>query len=435
MESNLALYVHDSPTTVPTTLVPLARAAYERQGVRGILVGPGNEDLDESLFSVNGERFLEVHPYRRYEHTPGYHGGLNRIPLVRWIREVSYWKRFARDLLTSYRPCAIFSTKRDIEDMLFLTKAATEEGIPSVQIFWSLIASEEFHRRRTRFNYDVAVADRHQFIRYMYRIRGQFKSAISNPVYRGFGVRWHNSPNIRRYSRFLALPNKSYKRLLVEDGMPADNLIPTGHPEDDIIRCYARQYSDPETRARMRREFGVPEQGTVAVYGNGLISNLRGEITEEEDRDIVRQVMSHLQEHGAFPVLKLHPSDDVSNYGWFREEFPDAMLIRDCDLYKLIAVSDLFVSQGSATTRWAVLAGVPSILVDVAGFDFMPFVTQLYGISAVRSIDEFNAKLKLALSGGMKEEMDSAYQVATGPAGDAIEHILELGGIDSDLKA
>src|SRR5262249_35532508 len=67
-------------------------------------------------------------------------------------------------------------------------------------------------------------------------------------------------------------------------------------------------------------------------------------------------------------LLSLHPKSDPAAYRFLEAEFGARLL--DQSLREVLPAADVFVGTYSSTVRWAVLLGVPTVVVDFYGFDY-----------------------------------------------------------------
>jgi hypothetical protein len=150
------------------------------------------------------------------------------------------------------------------------------------------------------------------------------------------------------------------------------------------------------------------------------------------DRAVMRSVLrTILSRPDTTVALKLHPKDSLQDYSWVSAEFPDVLIVEQCDLYQLIAISDCFISQGSNTTRWAALSAVPVILVEFLRLEFATHLKRVLAVSGVSSETALQTQLNLALSGALGEQTRLSKDQAGSTDGQAVQRILSLSGLNA----
>ena len=221
--------------------------------------------------------------------------------------------------------------------------------------------------------------------------------------------------------------NPMFEKMFCSQGVPAQKVVATGHPEDDLLFEYRTRYADPEERSRALEEFGLDPQKRLitytreAVYPDGIISR---KVDQQHARNVLAVATAQAD---AQVVMKMHPRDTSEYYDWVGREFPRVLVIHHCDFYKLIAVSDVYLSQGSSTTRWALVFNVPVVLLGQLNFEFTDAAALQFDLPPVRTDSDLQSQLSAAMSrqndGKRQGPEDDKYALDGG----AIDRILALG--------
>lgn len=434
-----ALLIGASLESMRTALLPVARAAYQRFGTRSVLVGVHLDQLSEELLECNGVRFVDLHERPEWAlPAGGSRGLLNPIHAIRLVTDFWQWKRAAAGILDRYRPDAIFNARMDIADVPFLNKLAVERGIPTIRIVWTFAAPWKVRRRHLERNYQAQVAGLPGPVRKLRLARRNASLWVTKVLYRWHGIDWQDYQIVNARSVFAtsyAITNRMYIEQFIADGLPEDRLVCTGHPEDDLLFDYRRRFADPQQRLAARREFQVDQRPYLVTIAREYL-RAYSYLDKSADMDVVRLVLrTVLKRDDTQVVLKLHPQERLEDYGWVAEEFPSVKLLQRCDFHKLVTISDCFLSQGSNTTRWAVVAGVPVILIDFLGLGFAEHVSRVFAVSSVRTLDELAERMNQVLSGKLVDETERIRQLAGQSDGKAVERILDLSGLETLARA
>ena len=91
--------------------------------------------------------------------------------------------------------------------------------------------------------------------------------------------------------------------------------------------------------------------------------------------------------------MKLHPRDERDYYDWVPGEFPNVVIVHECDLVLLMTASDAFVSQGSSTTRWAKVLGMPAAVADFSNLELSAIISETTGVPLVDDEDSLGRVL------------------------------------------
>jgi len=430
----VALFIGSSLESIRTTVLPIAKQCQRRYGTNNILVGSDLELVPENLLTDNHRRFIHIFKHRHVmSERPSSHI-LSPAAPFRLVREFNIWKAEASRIIKSTSPSGIFNVKRDQQEVPFLMKYARAHGIPCITILWTFAGPSHTRKRDVRRSFDAQMAHIPALLRSARFGRQRASIHVVKTLYQLHGIPWNN-PDIETarssMATHFAMPNQSYVRMLAGNPAPRGKVVVTGHPEDDLIASNFRIYRDQANRTRAKRDLGIKDTDYLITYAREYIPAL-SYVKPEHDRAVMRSVLhTILSRPDTTVALKLHPKDSLQDYSWVSTEFPDVLIVEQCDLYQLIAISDCFISQGSNTTRWAVLSGVPVILVEFLGLEFATHLKRVLAVSGVSSETALQTQLNLALSGALGKQTQLSKDQAGSTDGQAIKRILGLSGLNA----
>lgn len=430
------LLVHESPESFRTTLSPLGRLIYERSGIRSIVIGPPGDRPEATFITADSGRFAkgDQRPDR-----PQVKAGRSHLFSVsrasRFVADLRYWNKEAERILDTYRPRAVFTVKRDVEDSPLLNRRAQRRGIPVIGMQWSFLPPDSYEKYRFRATYISTIQHLPLPVRELRFLRARSERWMQSLYYRLHGIRWKDSYINMADAQAIGVTNSLYADVFMRQGVPTSKIHVTGHPEDDVLFRYKVRYGDPSERAAARREFGLNETTPIFIVGREFMTAVSGLLDPETDKDVLVSVLQTLtRRRGAQVVLKLHPKDKPGEFNWVHERFPKVTVIHRCDLYKLTAVSDLLLTQGSSVTRWAVVLGVPAALIDFAGLEFPALAERMFRLQRLANVTDLESLIAKVESGQFHYDENHIRPVVETVDGKASERIIALAGMPELLN-
>ena len=416
-----------------TTLLPLALAARERRGIEPVVV---LRTPDEAAISrLDAERMQ----YRILPQELAEDGEVGSVPgpldvgsVFGWIskqrQHIKRGSREAQAILDTYSPSAVFQTTDSGVIESFVNRLANQRGVPTVLVQWAATGQKEFYNRLHRDGYSRRIGTTSSVTRRVLLARRAVGLGVLRAMYRLDGIRRPRFLGDGN-ARWFAVMNRGAMDMFRQQGVPARKLVSTGHPEDDLLYAYRERFAGAGERAATAREFGLDLTKRIIVYAREAIEHY-GWLSRATDHNIMRTVLrAATGQENAQVVLKLHPRDSVDYYQWVAAEFPMVVQIHQCDFYRLIAISDVYLSQASSTTRWAVQLSKPVILLGMAHLEVTNMVAQQLGLTPVSSAEALNSALQQALSDGSVPESQQVKELRSQVDGKAIDRILDLAGL------
>ncbi len=157
---------------------------------------------------------------------------------------------------------------------------------------------------------------------------------------------------------------EDYHRAL-QDGVPASKLVITGQPALDTLYQTAR--ATPHLISRVGATYHLEPQRPRIICSVPQLAE-HDWFDWPRHWEEVRFLVGALVATGAHVLLSLHPKSDPAQYRFLESEY-GAHLLRE-PLREVLPVADLFVATYSSTVRWAVLLGIPTVVVDFYDFHF-----------------------------------------------------------------
>ena len=175
----------------------------------------------------------------------------------------------------------------------------------------------------------------------------------ANPWYLGGG-----------FSDLVATSGEEDRETYIRMGASADKIVVTGQPSHDNL--YRLSRNTHELVTMIARKYSLDNKKCVICAVPQLAEHHFVDWPRHWQE--IRFLTSCLTQTGANVLLSLHPKSDARQYHFLEQEF--GVHILQEPLREVLPVADLFVATFSSTVRWAVLLGVPTVVVDFYGFNY-----------------------------------------------------------------
>jgi hypothetical protein len=169
----------------------------------------------------------------------------------------------------------------------------------------------------------------------------------------------------------ILLMDEQARREAIVDGLPQERLVITGQPAfDDVRREHQALLVD---RVRLRAGQGIADDAYVVTFvAEDLASDFGDSLgyDEQSTLEFVGDVLQQLSRAAQSLVLvvKLHPQNEPSQFTWALDRWPALkvrLVAREITARKMIAMSDLVVGMTSVMLIEAILAGQPTVSLEL----------------------------------------------------------------------
>ena len=297
------------------------------------------------------------------------------------LREVRRSLRGARALMARLRPDLLVLAEDTVEyGTAALVRAAHEKGAPSVIVPFTIATAEEpaetyapARRFQVRGLGNRLLA--RLYPRWVHHHRGQ--RLVRQPAPRALALEMLGLAPPRPWtvhSGFadrIAVESERMLDLYRGEGVPADKLVLTGAPYDDVLA--AARAESPSRRAALLAGLGLdPARPLVVSALPPDQMGSRAEICEFATyADLVAAWMDALVASGDGNVLvTAHPRAQPGELAV--ADHPRVRLVGH-DTAELVPLADVFVASASATIRWAIACGVPVVNYDVYRYAYADY--------------------------------------------------------------
>jgi hypothetical protein len=214
-------------------------------------------------------------------------------------------------------------------------------------------------------------------------------------------------------AKYFAVMGKYYKEMFYKQGVSEDKLIVTGHPEHDYLFQLSSSVRKPGFKQNTLKSFGLDSAKPLWIVAREAIVHFKL-VPEENDKEDICAILEILTQYhqDVQIILKLHPRDSKEYYDFVKEKFKHVILIHECDLYKLIAVCDLYISQISSTMMWAIALDKPVVSYDFNNQSYWHYFRDREGIIKADSPPALAKKIEVIQEKGLSPENHRMCQVA-----------------------
>lgn len=213
-------------------------------------------------------------------------------------------------------------------------------------------------------------------------------------------------------AKYFAVMGNYYRDMFIAQGVSKDKLVVTGHPEFDLLYELSRDIKNPEFKKAILESFGLDNTKPIWIVAREAIVYFKL-VPEEKDEQDISTVLEILSEYHPEVkiILKLHPRDSEGYYEFVKEKFPHIIIIHECDLYRLIAVCELYISQISNTMMWAVALDKPVISYDFNNQPYWHYFRDKEGLIKANSPQELTKEVKAIRDKGLSPEKYQKYKI------------------------
>ena len=193
------------------------------------------------------------------------------------------------------------------------------------------------------------------------------------------------------------------------EGAPIEKFIVAGQPMMDAM--YQSRARAAEIRAALAAKYLLRLDGPFLVCAVPQAGE-HALVDWERHMELTATLFRALGASGGNVLLSLHPRSRPETYAALARESGCCLL--EERLSGVLAVADIFVASYSSTVRWALLMGIPTIMIDLLGFGYEQFAG-LPGSVVTRDATELRRVLqKLIADTGERDRMgrEAAAQAA-----------------------
>ncbi len=301
-------------------------------------------------------------------------------------------RTLAAALLDRLRPQVLIVIQDTLLLERFLVRAANQSGIATLVVQWAFTYPQEYY---DRFQEQKRAARRRSGAR---ALVARVTSAAYQAALGALGLRFVLANTYGGgEAEYLAVMGSGFKEQFLAQGARKREVIVSGHPSHDAVFERVRDWTETE-RIRVLESLGFTAQQRLVTYATQP-TLWRGVLDFAELRSMVETVVSAVQaqdERFAL-VVKLHPRESLDDYA-FLEGRQGVRVIRDADVQRLIAASDVFVSSSSSTLLFAMMFDKPIVTINFHAVPHFEYFAGLGGTLHVRQAERFESALRAALS-------------------------------------
>ncbi|WED41911.1 hypothetical protein [Legionella cardiaca] len=278
-----------------------------------------------------------------------------------------------------------------------LIKAGHRYNIPSMIIPYTIAnQSEAFQALKDRPEFSLKGMFSHRLLGMFFPswvMKDDFHAALRLPAPHVLGhlVTRSSPPDPwmmnSTYANIIAVENEQMLRYYKKNGIPASKLRITGACYDDNLAYFLLDKT--KQREKLYAELNINSTKPFLLIG-GFPNQLTGGTPPgfdfrdaEEAVDFIADCLDRIRAEYEI-IFRPHP-----NYLGLGDLFAKRnFLVTQIDTARLVALSDIYIAFASATIRWAISCGVPTINYDIFYYDFSDY-KQVKGVLNVCAKEDF----------------------------------------------
>jgi CDP-glycerol glycerophosphotransferase (TagB/SpsB family) len=427
----VALFVAREPDETLRTFLPVLRALRERDRCTPFVLyhhRPG--DWARAELSQLGVGWREVKLPDR-EAPDGVRGTLlartKLLSTYSELRQLARVRSLANRLTQWLTPAVVVVIQDTLLLERFLVRAANTHGRPTLAIQWAFTYPQEYY---DRFHEPSGTAVAQSRIR-------SLRASMTRRAYRaalgllGVGFQLANTYGGGE-AQFLAVMGEAFRQQFLAQGARKREIYVTGHPSHDSVFRHVQKWQESD-RLSVISGLGFSPHARLIAYATQP-TLWRGVLTADELRAMVEDVVDGVLSRGPdfALVVKLHPRERPEDYAFLsgRER---VTVVKDADIQRIIAASDVFISSSSSTLLYAMMFGKPIVTINFHSVQHFDFFAGLGGTLHVTRPGDLSSAVDAALSDTTtrawlrREQMDllERYSRFDGCATDRLVSLIE----------
>ncbi len=244
-------------------------------------------------------------------------------------------------------------------------------------------------------------------------------SGIRFSAYSGYEQdKYWQSPQAKYLPLRILAIDAELKQQLINEGIPADKILISGHPYFQVIDTYRKSIKTDEI-FKSRQELGLVNEFMISFISEPISQHYPPDSNSYwgyDEKTILAQLLNSLEksipyiEKEIHLFIKPHPRENMENYNWITTRSKSAIklkLIEDYDNWKLLQASDLVCGMSSMLLLEAVLLRKPVLSIQIGLQREDPFVLSSRKIMpSILEEDQLSRQLKPIIQDNSSQLID-----------------------------
>jgi len=191
----------------------------------------------------------------------------------------------------------------------------------------------------------------------------------------------------------------------IDEGVDPQRLLITGLRSHDLL------FKSLKKKEELRRE--IYQKYSLSQNEKLLIASLpslaeHGWLDKDQHQKEIHFLLKTFMSIKANCLISLHPRIDPEQYDFIGHDY--GLKISNEPLGNILAAADVFTASFSSTIEWAVLLGIPAVVVDFYGFNY-DIYDHFEGVSIINVKSSLQDKYQTLLSDSKKWLQASKKQI------------------------
>ena len=302
---------------------------------------------------------------------------------LKWRQQLPKDYKKAIGLIQKFQPIAIFLTgDRHLGFELPLMKAAKQQKIKTIILptgYSDIEGSLHIRKNSRAYRVDSVFPIFNHFLFSKKEMGGQiYNSPQGKFAFYNAGITlalYQNgmlppSPWVMGSgdSNLVAVDGQDTKERYMRAGVPERKIVITGHQSHDIL--YECERNKQQLRTTLYKKYLFDSEKKLIILAVPQLGEHRILPWPEHWKEI-KFLVSTLGSLHQNLLLSLHPKSDYSQYQFLEQSY--RCKISQEPLVKILVACDCYIATLSSTIQWAIVCGIPAVVVDFYGMGYDVF--------------------------------------------------------------
>lgn len=442
VSGSIALFIYwDSYDQFKEKLYPIAKKIYFQSGVKAVIVTSYWNNIPYELLQ---EDWLLVHKLEEFNaQKTSYNSSLKKIGnrVVANFKENYFWKKQARSIMKMYKPIAVYMWKPYIKEIPWIIKIANKNKILTFFIGeYNVVFNQKSIKKLFHKNIIISAKKDAQnskrtpfwlsfFI--IYLANGILSPIIEFVSYLLLGVGdWRRNLFTIPSVSYHCVSNHLFGKELLKIGASAKKIVVTGVPEQDALFELNEKKKTWDINFE-KQKLGIGKKDKSVVFLLENFPALQSELNASHVNILIGNVAQEvLKLPNVELVIKIHPRDNIQDYSWISEKFPEVYILKEVSTIALVSLADVVLTHGSTSISMSLPMNCPALIVDFYNYWLCDVIHKGYGVNKVNSPLELYNELKCIIDDSERKNNPRLELAKSIIDGNAVNRILALSDID-----
>ncbi|PIS12084.1 MAG: hypothetical protein COT73_00350 [Bdellovibrio sp. CG10_big_fil_rev_8_21_14_0_10_47_8] len=199
-------------------------------------------------------------------------------------------------------------------------------------------------------------------------------------------------------SDVVCVDNEFTEKRYLAEGVPSAKLRVVGDVSYDVI--FEQFVRKEKLRQEIAQEYGLDAAKKTLIFALPQFAE-QGVMGWDQHWQEIRLLTQQAVDSGFNVLISLHPRVNPQEYEFLERDF--AVHVSRRPMKEILPVGDVFLAINSSTVFWAVLCGIPSVIIDAYGLSSVPF-EHLKTVRLVNDPHRLSSEIIRAVEEGLQHQ-------------------------------